>query len=397
MRHRPAASWLLAAAAGLLAVGLAWIRWIDPATWNLVDLGVYVRGGRAVLSGIDPYTVSVRGLFFTYPPFSALLFVPLALLGGAAVGWVMTSASVASYLAVVRVSLTRATWPNSDSRLVSAWLAVLLVAGLALEPVQRTLIYGQVNLILAALVLVDLFVVPPRYRGLLIGLAAGIKLTPAAFVLLFLLRRDLASCVRTAAAGLATVAAAWAVLPAASWRYWSGGFAGMDKFGYYAVQPANQSVRACLVRFFGGDAPALAYALSALAVAALTVCAARRMLRAGDDLAAVTVVAVGGLLASPVSWAHHWVWVVPALVVMARRGWRIAVALTVLAMFLPPAWAVSGDPLHLGFVNQLLASSYVIMGVAYLIAMSVTRPPARGATPHTAFGSARELQHLGHG
>lgn len=376
-RQRAAPRWLLPITVGLLASGLAWVRWVDPTTWSFVDLGVYLRGGGDVLAGLDPYTaVSQHGLLFTYPPFASIAFVPLALLGPGLAPWVLTGISVLSYAAVVQVSILRAGEPQPDRAVRYAWLAVLLVGGVALEPVQRTLIFGQVNLLLAALVVVDVFLVPPRYRGLLVGLAAGIKLTPAVFLLLFLLKRDVASSLRAVAAGVATVVAAWVMLPGASWRYWSGGFAGMGKFGDYAVRPANQSLHACWVRLLGGRESVTLYVLSALVVLGLTVWAARRLLRSGDDLAALTVVAVGGLLVSPVSWTHHWVWAVPALVVMARRGWHVAVALVTAAMFLPPMWAVSADPLHLRPLQQVLASSYVLMGVAYLVVMAVTAPRA---------------------
>ena len=79
------------------------------------------------------------------------------------------------------------------ARSTASWWTVgwLLPAALFLEPVRNTLNYGQVNVALMALVAADCLAAAPRWpRGALVGLAAAVKLTPAAFVLFFLLRRD---------------------------------------------------------------------------------------------------------------------------------------------------------------------------------------------------------------
>lgn len=366
-------------AVGLVVVALVWLRWIDPSTWNLVDLGVYRAGGRAVLDGTDVYAAASPThpeLVFTYPPFAALLSAPLALAGETGAGWMMTVLSLASYAVVVVVAVKASAGERARSpRQLWAWSALLWLLGLALEPVQRTLIYGQVNLVLAALVLLDLYVVPRRFRGVLIGLAAGIKLTPAVFGVALLLRRDWASTVRSLLTAAGTVIVGWAALSEESRFYWAGGGVDLARFGEYAVRSANQSVRAVLVRAVGE--PGWLYLLLAAAVVVLTGVAALRLCHAGDDLAMVTALAVGSLLVSPVSWAHHWVWVAPALVVMARRRWRGAVGATVLVMFLPPMWAANGDPLSLSAGEQVLAATYALLGTAYVVALAIAPTPAR--------------------
>lgn len=376
-RRSSLSSPLLVLTLGLTAGGLAYLRWVDPSAWNFADLADFVQGGRSVLHETDVYGAYPGILPFNYPPFGAIACVPLGLLGLAASKIVMTALSVASYVVIARVSVGR--WDGQLSASTKwTWSITLTLLGLALEPVQRTLMFGQVNLVLAALVLLDTFVVPKRWRGLLIGLAAGVKLTPAIFGLYFLVRRDFAAAARSLSAGAATVVVAWLVLPTASHAYWLGGFDKMSRFGTDALDPANQSLRACWVRLFGGD-PGPAYPISAVIVLLLATVAACRLERSAERLAAVTVVATAGLLVSPISWTHHWVWVVPALVVMARRGWRVGVVLAVAAMFLPPMWAASGDPLRLGPWGQVLASSYVLLGVTYLVAMAVAVPRATAA------------------
>jgi alpha-1,2-mannosyltransferase len=366
---------------GLLAVVLAWVRWVDPLTWNLVDLDVFLRGGQAVLHGGDPYRTPAGGLEFTYPPFAAVGFVPLALLGGAA-GWVMTGVSLVALVLVAWISLRegrpRPGRPGAWGGVRPGWLVVLLLVAWVLEPVQRTLIFGQVNLVLAALVMVDAFVVPPRFRGYLTGLAAGIKLTPAFFVVYYAVRRDWAAVARCAATGALSVVIGWVVLPAESARYWLEDLTTMGKFGGYAELPTNQSLRASWVRLLGGD-PGPWYLLSAVLVVALVVWAASRLTRADDPLAALVAVASGSLLVSPISWTHHWVWVVPALVVLARRRWWVAAVVVALVMYLPPMWAADGDPLTLSLAEQLVASTYVVLALAFLVALAVS-PECRRAS-----------------
>ena len=157
-----------------------------------IDLAVYRIGGRTWLHGGDLYgqVLVIRGLRlpFTYPPIAAVGLAPLALLPMTAAGTVLTVGSVALAAVVLRVFLRRLAGPAAGSMWAAGWL---LPAALLLEPVRSTLAYGQVNIVLMALVTLDCLTVEPRWpRGALTGLAAAVKLTPAAFVLFFLLRRD---------------------------------------------------------------------------------------------------------------------------------------------------------------------------------------------------------------
>ncbi len=373
--------WLLPALVGLVAVGLAWVRWVNPASWNVVDLVDFVQAGRSVVHGTDIYGVYPGVLAFNYPPFGAVVCVPFGLLGVVGATWLMTLLSLASYIVIVRVSLLRC-----GARLTTTaswwWTGTLVVLGLALEPVQRTLIFGQVNLVLAALVLLDLFVVPRWAKGLLLGVAAGVKVTPAFFGFYYLAKRDWASAGRSLASGVATVAVGWVVQPSASASYWLGGMDKLSRFGQQALQPVNQSLRAVWVRGTHGGDPGTAYLACALVVAVLAAYVCHRLVAAGEDLAAVTALAAGSLLVSPISWTHHWVWVVPAMVVLAHRGSRWQVVVVGLLMFLPPMWAATGDPLRLSSADQVLASAYVLLGAAYLIGLAWTvRPDGRREVP----------------
>src|SRR5215213_11909667 len=170
----------------LLVVAGGVAGWV--AADGLTDLAPYRYGGRAVMHGLALYDVHdpVSGLPFTYPPFGAVAMVPLAALPMTVAGALITAVSVAALVGVIRTALPVATSPML--------VAALAIGALALEPVWQTIRVGQVNLLLTLVVLVDLLRPERRLSGVLVGLVAGIKLTPLGFVVLLLMvgRRDAA-------------------------------------------------------------------------------------------------------------------------------------------------------------------------------------------------------------
>ena len=388
MRHSPARLTAAGAAVVVLLV-LLWVRWVDPRAWTLADVAVYVRGGRSLLDGTDLYAVTAGVLPFTYPPFAAVLFVPLALLGVTGGGVVVSLLSLVALLVLVTVSVARmgpspgARASRSPALLLLTVAGLLLVAALTTEAVQRTLILGQVNLVLAALVVVDLLVLPRRWRGVLLGLAIAIKLTPAVFVGFLLLRREWAPLARVVGTFALTVAVGWVLAPAASTTFWSGGASGLGRFGDEAAGYGNQSVGAALDRFAPGVSDVVWLLLVAVVVA-LSAVATWRAQRRDDDLAAVTALAVGGLLVSPISWTHHWVWVVPVLAVLLARRWRAGLFVAFAVMYLPPMVLVAETGLDVGAAQPVVDATWTILGVVYLVALAgwpgsgVARGPGSG-------------------
>ncbi|KQU69423.1 hypothetical protein ASC58_05965 [Phycicoccus sp. Root101] len=379
------------AAGGALLLVLLWIRWVDPATWTLADVAVYVRGGHALLDGADLYAVRDQVLPFTYPPFAAVLFVPLAVLGTGGAGVVVSVLSLLALLVVVAVSVG-AVGPGPQPRLSSPPVLVgglLLLAALTTEAVQRTLILGQVNLVLAALVAVDLLVVPRRRRGVLLGLAIAVKLTPAVFLGYLLLRREWSALARVAATVVATVVVGFIVAPSASATFWSGGASDLGRFGDEAAGYGNQSLGAALDRFALGVPDVVWLALVVLVVV-LAAAATWRTLGRHDHLAAVTALAVGGLLVSPISWTHHWVWVVPVMVVLLVRRWWLGLAVTFAVMYLPPMVLVAQAHLDVGAAQPVVDATWTILGIGYLAALA--RWPGSGVARRD-----REVQDRGTG
>ncbi len=347
----------------MVVVAALYVRWNASATWNFVDLTDFYYGGVSVLDGVDVYASRPGVLAFNYPPFAAAAFVPLGLLGLPAAKVVFTAATLIVYV-VSLVAIRRA--------LQARWAttALLGAAGLALEPVVRTLVLGQIGVILMGLVLADLFLMPARFRGVLIGLAAGIKLTPAIFVLYFVLRRDWRGASLTTATGAATVAVGWLAASGSSQRYWLGGFDKFDRFGDLAFSPVNQSVRSLVSRIAPNSPDVVLWgAIAAAAALALStaILQARRGSRAGVALA----LAGATLLLSPISWTHHWVWVVPMLVVLVHRRHIVSAVAIALVFYVAPMWTVP-DSGPLTTTQMLLAYAYLWVAVILMVASIAT-------------------------
>jgi alpha-1,2-mannosyltransferase len=283
---------------------------------NMVDLEVYRRAGSLLLAGGNFYDLPGQ-LQFLYPPVAAVLAVPLALLPLTAVqiGW--TAAGAVALVAILhRFGLT-------------GWLLCLagVVVVYIVEPVVQTLAFGQLGIFLVALVVLDLAPGPRVFsrrllpEGVLTAVAAAIKLTPAIFVVYLLaVRKFRAFWVAVLTCVLITLISV-ATVPAASYEFWTRLAHGDTGLGHSIIYYTNQSVMADIVRIFGlGRAPAIVgLALSAV-VALAGVWAAMLWHRLGDVRLAVNLVGVAGLLASPVSWLHHFVWVVPlAMSLLERR------------------------------------------------------------------------------
>ena len=283
---------------------------------NMVDLEVYRRAGSLLLAGGNFYDLPGQ-LQFLYPPIAAVLAVPLALLPLTAVqiGW--TAAGAVALVAILhRFGLT-------------GWLLSLVgvVVVYIVEPVVQTLAFGQLGIFLVALVVLDLAPGPRVFsrrllpEGVLTAVAAAIKLTPAIFIVYLLAVRKFRAFWVAVLTGVVITLISAAIVPAASYEFWTRLAHGDTGLGHSIIYYTNQSVMADIVRILGlGRAPAIVgLALSAV-VALAGVWAAMLWHRLGDVRLAVNLCGVAGLLASPVSWLHHFVWVVPlAMSLLERR------------------------------------------------------------------------------
>jgi alpha-1,2-mannosyltransferase len=348
---------------------------------RFTDLHVYRLGGEAVLHGTSLYSVRYAGLPFTYPPFAALIFAPAAVLPWPLAAALLTAASAVTLPVMLYLALRL---PPAGSWLSArdAWRLALAAAAAAiwLEPVRTALSYGQVDLFLAAGVLYDLSRPDTsRHKGIATGLAAGFKLTPAIFVVYLLITRRYRAAATAATIFAATVIAGFAVMPASSAHYWDITFLNPQRIS--PVQnDENQSLLGAMARTQHTPQVGLPWLALAILVAVAGLALAARAHRRGDEALGFSLCAITGLLISPISWTHHWVIAVPALLLAGLALYRgrprnplaRSLGVAAVAVLAIIGWArlarevPSSNWLHLPALGIAYSEVYVLAGLAAL-------------------------------
>jgi alpha-1,2-mannosyltransferase len=284
--------------------------WFDLRVYHgAVDSWVH-HGGQ-----LYDYRVPGTTYGFTYPPFAAVAMLPMALLGlGGAIAVALLLDLAA--LAVVLWILAGGTWRRYG------WYGCALGAcALALfEPLRDTVSFGQVNLLLLALVLVDARLLATgrgRWAGAGIGLAAAVKLTPVLFIGLLLLARRWRSAAVATAVTVAATAFAAGVAPDASRFYWTDALWDTTRVGRLDYV-SNQSLQGILARLGAPDRAV--WAVAVLLVLCVWAVRARRAVAAGEWTTAFALTGLTACLVSPITWVHHLVWLLPSFAVLVRAG-----------------------------------------------------------------------------
>lgn len=350
-----------------------------------IDYQVYRWAVRTWLDGGDltagaPLTSADRRLPWVYPPFALVPLSVPAVLPFLAGLWLLYLADLA-VLGGVLYLVARRAWPVAGRRGARAVALVALAGALSLEPVYASFGLGQVNILLMGLVVADCLTEHPRWpRGLLVGLAAAIKLTPLAFLLFFLARRDFRAAAVAAGTAVAGTAFGFLVSRSASVDYWfgRGPAAGVSGSAFHT----NQSMMGELARL--GLPPLPRFAVWLILAVVLTWITAHIVRNTGIAIA----VAVNGLLAllvSPTSWSDHWVWVAPGLLAVAAtalrrrsRGWAVCVAVLGLAAFSATFRLLPADG-DWNPVQHLIGNSYLFPGIAMILLLA--RDARRRAEP----------------
>ncbi|AXB47063.1 glycosyltransferase 87 family protein [Amycolatopsis albispora] len=384
---------LLLAAVPVIAIAAGVLGWL--LDWRLgVDSAVYRAGALTLLNGDPLYesnTLSTEPwwalLPFTYPPTAALLFVPLAIMPIQVAWGVLTAISILAMALCIRIAIGSLPRPAPDA---PRWWAsparatlVFSVVLLGLEPVWRTVFLGQINLILMALVMLDVLVISARgsrWGGVLTGVAAAVKLTPLIFIAHLLFTGRWKDALRALGTFVALQGLMFLLVPGDAWRYWTHTLPDTGRIGplHWA---GNQSLNGLVNRLtdLAPWASTASHVVAAL-LAAPAVWLMLRFHRRGQHLAALLVTAFWILLASPVSWSHHWVWAVPLIVLLVSRlprttpaaAWRRwAVALGVAGIFVSCVLLILPNgrniELHWEFWQFVLGSAYIL--VPFLLAL----------------------------
>jgi alpha-1,2-mannosyltransferase len=350
-----------------------------------VDLGTYLLGGAHAFSA-DLYRIRYSGthLPFTYPPFAALLFAPFAHLPLRLDMLVFMWLSLGSLFGLLAVSL-RVTCPALERRVVVWWALALMGPAVLLAPERETLFFGQINLILIVAVVADMTLDLRIPKGVLVGLAAAVKVTPIILVpYLFLTRRTRAGFYALGAFATATAVAAIAS-PRDSWTYWSHDAWFPARAGRVAFV-SNQGVLGVMERLLQHSLSTLPSFAVVATVSAIGLAVATLTARRSSLLLGFIVIEATELLASPISWDHHFVFVVLPIAWLAlstdrpAHGARWAVAVAVIFWAAPIWWVPSAPYAGQGWLLPLADSFFVVMvGVVVGAALRATRRRPRDA------------------
>ncbi len=351
-----------------------------------VDLGVYLRlGGKYVFtSHLYSLVLPNTSLPFTYPPFAALLFAPWqrTFSSVALVQAVWTMCNVAALVGVLVLSV-RLVKPSLDKTATWRLALALSLPALLLNPVLITIGFGQVNLFVTFLVMWDLLSarrIGKRQMplGVATGLAAAVKLTPLLFVPYLVLTRRWRGAVTCVLTFGACELVTFAVSPTSSRAYWTKAIFKPSRAGDLTIVD-NQNLWGVLDRFTHGVLPEALMLPLLIAAAAVGLLLAAQAHRRSSPLLGVLICAATCLLVSPISWVHHMVWVVPAILWLAfapdrpRWGRPLATATAILFWSAPVWWVPykNTSDLHLNALQLMAGDSFFFAMLVFLAGATV--------------------------
>jgi alpha-1,2-mannosyltransferase len=343
-----------------------------------IDLSTYLLGGNhAWTDDLFTVTLPIDHLGFTYPPFSALLFAPFAHLPLRVDEVLFSWLNLASVFALVAVCL-RAVCRSLERRTVLWWALVLLLPVVFFDPVRQTFLLGQVNIILALMVVADMTMDLPIPRGILVGLAAAIKVTPIILIPYMFLTRQGRAGVRALVTFCAAGLLATAVNTSTSWAYWTHYIRDPQRAGMLSWI-GNQGLLGAFERAAERTLATPATFLLVITVAGVGVALAAMAYRQSSAVLGFLVVEATESLANPVSWSHHFIWVVLLVAWLAladdrpRYGEWWALGVAVLFWAAPTWWAPHGPGIVFAGRGWLipLSDAYVILFVALVVGTAV--------------------------
>ncbi len=385
MRRFVASSWAPWALLAVTIVLHVLVTLAGSDAFAMVDLKVYLEGAQHLTDGtLYDFFSEPLHLPFTYPTFSAIIFTPMTWLPWTVlrVLWQAASFGAIGLIAYATLRLLGRAGPKAPQPLehVRGIVVTITALGLWLEPVRTTFNYGQINLFLCALLLAGAVASKEWLAGASVGLAAGVKLTPAITGLYYLLQRRWSAVAWSVVFFAGTVLLGLALVPSETVRFFTALMFDPARTGpvWSAI---NQSLRGAIARLAGQDLTSL-WLVTAVLAAALGLWAAWACLRVGDRTAGLLAVQITGLLISPISWSHHWVWVLPLLLwclfgprqrVPAVRGlaivWFVATCSYVVSLLI--ALQYIDQPASRPGWQSALGVVYPLLGVITLVVLGV--------------------------
>lgn len=342
-----------------------------------VDFGVYRNVGNFVYSGQSIYNTEIRGEYipdglpFVYPPFAAVLLGPLALIPPHADFFLWTFLNAAALGLIVYYSLGHARAVISGRRYI---FPALLVFSLFFNVSAQHFVFGQINFLIALMCLYDYLgegrILP---RGSLVGVAAGLKLTPLLFIAYFFARGQWRSAWASLISFTASVMVGLAVMPKDTWNYLTDKILRLSEVveldNKLFATSGNCSIQGVSQRLIGTHSM-LVILPAVIAIVATAFWGARRADLRQDPLMGASILGIASCLLSPVSWIHHWVWVFPAIIALLGRSRRATALMCGIAGICLFQATDLGDALdrltQLHVLAELLKASMVIGGLVFL-------------------------------
>lgn len=367
-----------------------------------IDMIIYREGVKAFMAGNEVYSVPMIAgdiaLPFLYPPFGALVMVPLAgdwfsdaMAGDIVI--ILSNLLIGLVLLLLAFALNKQRTNRFASSDVIAVTALVWGIVLIFEPVRLNNGFAQINIILMALVALDLI---PRKRlkwlpqGWLIGIAAAIKITPLAMLLYFLVRKEIKPIITAGISAIVATAIAAAVRWDVAWEYFTVNLLSMGSGGEIGVQTAyqsNSSLKGFLERLYTSqeamDTASMITTIIWFCLAIITVVLGGWLMIAlnkrGLNIEAFMINAFIMLLISPVSWSHHWIWLTIAIPVLFYRAitwrhlsWVSGIMVSILGLWslliltTPPKW-YWGDSINVWeqeLVFKIVMSDFIWFAIA---------------------------------
>lgn len=346
--------WVLVVAGMTLVVVIAWMLPETRMEGVGGDTLTYYGAVKSMLAGRGLYEFALPNggldpITFLYPPFAAMLMMVIS---GASLGSIVTGMRVLQFilsgvltLVVIRNSgwvLPRESGLRDLARPTLAWALVLLSG-----PAIWSLALGQVSMLVAGLVILDLLL-PPRWRGVLVGLAGAIKLTPMFFAVYFLVTRQWRQAINATSSFIGAALLTWLVLPKESWQYWTSVVFATNRIPD-TDNPRNLTIQGVLESWSVPEAIARPlWLILVVGIAILAIRSGQRHHQRGEELSAILVIGLSSTLIGPVAWDHHLIWLPLIGVHLAfhsspaarRAGW----CLLILGSAVSPLWPHEADP-----------------------------------------------------
>jgi alpha-1,2-mannosyltransferase len=343
-----------------------------------IDLATYLLGGaNAHSSNLFTVTLPADNLGFTYPPFSALLFAPFAHLPLRVCEVGFSWLNLAGVFALLVVSL-RAVCAAFDRRTIVWWSLALLLPVLLFDPVRQTFLLGQINILLAVIVAADMTLELPIPRGILVGLAAAIKVTPIILIPYLFLTRQSRSGFRAIGSFCLAALVATVASPSNSWSYWTHYIRDPQRAGMLSWV-GNQGLLGAIERAIGHTVTTPTTFVIVVAMAAVGLLVAAGAYRRSSPVLGFLVVEATESLANPVSWSHHFIWVVLLVAWLAladdrpRYGEWYALGASLLFWAAPYWWVPHGPAITFAGRGWLIpvSDAYVILFIVLIAGSGV--------------------------